>query len=79
VEPTKVSRQPPSTSHESKCRQSSRLLTVEEVAERLNVSVRNVRHQIFQRRLAVVKIGRLVRVDERDLEALIERGRVSWF
>lgn len=75
-----MSRQPSSTSHESKSRESSRrqLLTVEEVAERLNVSVRNVRHQIFQRRLAVVKIGRLVRVDERDLEALIERGRVTW-
>lgn len=75
-----MSRKPSSTSHESESRKVSRcrLLTVEEAAERLNVSVRNIRHQIFQRRLPVVKIGRLVRVDERDLEALIERGRVPW-
>ncbi|MDQ4144399.1 MAG: helix-turn-helix domain-containing protein [Actinomycetota bacterium] len=53
----------------------ARLLTVDDAAERLNVSVRNVRHQIFTRRLPVVKIGRLVRIDERDLEALIDRGR----
>lgn len=55
----------------------ARLLTVDDVAERLNVSVRNVRHQIFMRRLPIVKIGRLVRVDERDLEDLIDRGRMG--
>ncbi len=55
----------------------SRLLTVDDVAERLNVSVRNVRHQIFMRRLPIVKIGRLVRVDERDLEELIDQGRMG--
>lgn len=54
------------------------LLTVEQAAERLNVSVRNIRHQIYRRRLPIVKIGRLVRIDEEDLEVLIERGRVSW-
>lgn len=54
----------------------ARLLTIEQAAARLNVSVRNIRHQIYTRRLAVVKIGRLVRIDERDLEALIARGRV---
>ena len=54
-----------------------RLLTVDDVAERLNVSVRNVRHQIFMRRLPIVKIGRLVRVDEQDLEELIDRGRMG--
>lgn len=55
-----------------------RLLTIEEAAERLNVSVRNIRHQIYRRRLPVVKIGRLVRVDEKDLEAFIDRSRVAW-
>lgn len=29
------------------------LLTVEEAAERLNVSVRSIRHQIFQRRIPI--------------------------
>lgn len=53
-----------------------RLLTIDEVADRLNVSVRNVRHQIFHRRIPVVKIGRLVRIEEAEVEALIERGRV---
>lgn len=55
----------------------SKLLTVEEVAERLNVSVRNVRHHVYSRRLPIVKIGRLVRIDERDLEDFIDRGRVG--
>ena len=54
-----------------------RLLTIDDAADRLNVSVRNVRHQIFMRRLPIVKIGRLVRIDERDLDALIERGRTG--
>ena len=48
-----------------------------EAAERLNVSERNVRHQIFQRRIGIVKIGRLVRIDERQLEAFIDAGRIS--
>jgi excisionase family DNA binding protein len=56
-------------------RGASRLLTVGEAAERLNVSVRNIRHQIHQRRLPIVKIGRLVRIDEHDLEAFIDRCR----
>ncbi len=60
-------------------RQSSdRLLTIEEAAERLNVSVRNVREHIYRRRLPIVKIGRLVRIEEAELEAFIERGRTSW-
>lgn len=53
-----------------------KLLTVEEVAERLGVSVRYVRHQVFQRRIPFVKIGRLVRIDERELEAYIDQARV---
>lgn len=57
---------------------SPNLLTVEEAAERLSVSPRNIRHQIYLRRLPIVKVGRLVRIDERDLEAFIEDGRVRW-
>ena len=55
----------------------SRLLTVRQAADRLNVSVRNIRHQIHQRRIRIVKIGRLVRIDERELESFIERCRVG--
>ena len=56
----------------------SRLLTIEQTAELLNVSVRNVREQIYRRRLAIVKVGRLVRIEECELEAFIERGRSTW-
>lgn len=57
---------------------SSSLLTIEEAAKRLSVSIRNIRHQIYLRKLPIVKVGRLVRIDERDLEAFIEQGRVRW-
>jgi excisionase family DNA binding protein len=40
--------------------EGTKLLTVEEAAERLNVSVRNVREHIYRRRLPIVKIGRLL-------------------
>jgi excisionase family DNA binding protein len=54
----------------------SRLLTIPEVAERLAVSERFVRRLLFDGRLPKVKVGgRLVRIDERDLEAFIEAGR----
>jgi excisionase family DNA binding protein len=57
---------------------SSRLLTVDQVAERLNVSVAYVRRRlIFEQRIEYVKIGRHVRVDEAELEAFIDAGRVS--
>lgn len=57
---------------------SPHLLTIEEAAERLSVSARNIRHQIYLRRLPIVKVGRLVRIDERDLETFIENSRVRW-
>lgn len=56
-------------------RARGRLLTVKEAADRLNVSVRNIRHRIHQRRLPIVKIGRLVRIEEQDLESFIDRCR----
>lgn len=54
----------------------SQLLTIEQAAERLTVSVRNIRHQIYHRKIPIVKVGRLVRIDEGDLQDFIERGRV---
>jgi excisionase family DNA binding protein len=54
----------------------SRLLTIEQAADRLSVSIRNIRHQIYRRKIPIVKIGRLVRIDETDLQDFIERGRV---
>lgn len=53
------------------------LLTVQQAAQRLNVSVRNIRHQIHQRKLPIVKIGRLVRVERGELDSFIDRCRVG--
>jgi excisionase family DNA binding protein len=56
----------------------SHLLTVSEVAEILNVSSDYVRRRlVFERRLPYVKVGRHLRIDEQDLRAFIDGGRVS--
>lgn len=56
-----------------------RLLTLQEVADRLQVTVRYVRrHLLFNYRLAYVKVGaRTRRVRERDLEVFLATRRVS--
>jgi excisionase family DNA binding protein len=48
------------------------LLTVPEVAERLNTGERMARRLIAERRVPTVKIGRHVRVRAADLEQWIE-------
>ncbi len=58
-------------------RARSQLLTIEQAAERLSVSVRNIRHQIYRRKIPIVKVGRLVRIDEADLQDFIDRGRME--
>jgi excisionase family DNA binding protein len=55
----------------------SKLLTVEEAAERLGTSVRFARRLVAERRIAFVKVGRHVRIDPADLEAFIAAGRVE--
>lgn len=56
----------------------SRLLTVSEVAEILNVSSDYVRRRlVFERRLPYVKVGRHLRFHQQDLGAFIDGGRVS--
>jgi excisionase family DNA binding protein len=56
----------------------ARLLTVDEAAEILNVSSDYVRRRlVFERRLPHVKVGRHLRIDEHDLRAFIDGGRVS--
>jgi excisionase family DNA binding protein len=54
-----------------------RLLSIPEVAERLNCSERLVRKLVFERRLPRTKIGRLVRVAESDVETFVRRGRIE--
>ena len=53
------------------------LLTIEQAADRLGTSVRFVRRLVFERRIAYVKLGRLVRIAAGDLDAFIRAGRVE--
>lgn len=54
---------------------TGKLLPLEECAERTGTSLRWWRRAVFEQRLPVVRLGRCVRVDERDLEAFIEASR----
>ena len=59
---------------------SDKLLTVDEVAERLGTSPRFVRRLISERRIVFVRMGRKgspVRITESDLVAFIESARVE--
>jgi excisionase family DNA binding protein len=53
-----------------------RLLTVGQVAERLNVGERFVRRLIHERRIDVRHLGKHVRIKESAVEAFIEAGAV---
>ncbi len=48
-----------------------KLLTLNEAAERLAISLSTMRAWVSQRRIEVVKIGRCVRIREEALEAFI--------
>lgn len=52
-----------------------RLLTLRETATRLAVSERFVRSLIASGRLRRLCIGRVVRIDRRDLDSFIERAK----
>jgi excisionase family DNA binding protein len=50
------------------------LLSVSEVAGRLNVSTACIRRWILRRQIGVVKLGRLVRVSSSEIDRLIDSG-----
>lgn len=54
-----------------------KFLTIEQAAERLNMSVRYVRRLIAERRIAFHKYGRSVRLAEADVTAFAAAGRVE--
>ena len=54
-----------------------RLLVIDEVAERLNVSARFVRRLIAARRIRYFKIGRHVRIAEDDIDAWVRQRSVE--
>ena len=53
------------------------LLTVEQAADRMNMSARYVRRLIAERRIVFYRLGRSVRIDPVDVTALIASGRVE--
>lgn len=54
---------------------NAELLTVEEAADALNVTVRFIRRLVTERRIAVVRLGRHVRLAEEDLHAFVAASR----
>lgn len=50
------------------------LLTVKEAAHRLSCSEAAIRKWLYQRRLPRVKVGRLTRIRQSDLEGLLAHG-----
>lgn len=53
------------------------LLTIDEMAERLNVSVRFVRRLVDERRVPYLKIGKFIRFAEDDLETWMQAQRIE--
>jgi len=54
-----------------------RLLDIAAVAEQLGTSVRYIRRLVQERRIPVVRVGRLIRFDPLDLEAWLDDHRSS--
>jgi excisionase family DNA binding protein len=54
-----------------------RLLDIAAAAERLSTSVRHVRRLVQERRIPVVRVGRLVRFDPVDIDAWLDAHRSS--
>jgi len=52
-----------------------RLLTIQEAARHLAVSVSTLYGWVWQRRIPFIKIGRALRFDLRDLEAFVEANK----
>jgi excisionase family DNA binding protein len=56
---------------------SERFLTIDDVAERCQVSPRSVRRWIDDQHLQTIRFGRSIRVSEGDLAAFITRCKKS--
>ncbi|PAZ09906.1 DNA-binding protein [Streptomyces sp. SA15] len=54
-----------------------RLLTVQQVAERLGTGVRFPRRLIEERRITFVKVGRHVRIPEQAVDAFVDANTVE--
>lgn len=53
------------------------LLTMDQVALRLNTTQRFVRRLVAERRIPYLKVGRHVRIDAADVDEFVESARVQ--
>jgi excisionase family DNA binding protein len=51
------------------------LLTIDQLAEQLNVSVRHVRRLVAERRVPYLKVGRLIRFDPSEVAEWLDEAR----
>jgi excisionase family DNA binding protein len=58
-------------------REEVRLLNIKEAARFLGTTDKTLYTKIWRREIPFIKIGRSVRFDVKDLEALIERSRIK--
>lgn len=54
-----------------------KLLTVSEVAEYLAVARQTIYNMVSERKIPFIKLGKAVRFDMKDVNALIEKGKVE--
>lgn len=55
---------------------NTRLLTVEQAAERMGLRPKTLRMRVWKRTMPYVKLGRAVRFKETDIDRMIEAGTV---
>jgi len=55
------------------------LIGIETVSKQLGISVNTVYAWICQKRIPYVKIGRLVKFDQRDIDAWVESRKIKPF
>jgi excisionase family DNA binding protein len=53
------------------------LLTIEQLAERLGVSIRHVRRLVAERRVPYLKVGKFVRFDPAEVSSWLDESRRS--
>lgn len=53
------------------------LIDIESLADHLGVGVRFIRRLVTERRIPFIKCGRFIRFDPNEIEAWVEKSRVS--
>jgi excisionase family DNA binding protein len=53
------------------------LLTIDQLADRLGVSIRHIRRLIAEKRVPYLKVGHFVRFDPSEIAAWLDHSRVT--